>query len=104
MSESGPYYYYGISYILQEVQTLVRQEVDEYLQSADRAEIQMAARSAFEDIKRNMAASIYQDLSAEAKAVHTQQTIKDEIVLYVTASLRVQKEVVGNKSSTCHIL
>lgn len=82
----------------------VKHNVDEYLEAADRTEIQKEARSAFEDIKRNMAATIYNDLSAEAKAVYNQQTIKDEIVLYVTASLRVQKEVVGNKSSTCHIL
>ena len=106
-STSGRYTSYWNAFLLtfklqQELEELVRRNVDNFLDRSDKNDLQKASRDQFCAAKESLSAVIHKRLSPDARAVFSRDDIKNEIVLYVASSKRSQGEVV--KSLACVIL
>ena len=88
--------------MLQELEGLVRRNVDNFLDRSDKNDLQKASRDGFQAAQASLTTVIHKRLSPDARAVFSRDDIKNEIVLYVASSKRSQGEVV--KSLACVIL
>ena len=107
LHRGGGYASYWNAFLLtfklqQELEELVRRNVDNFLDRSDKNDLQKASRDGFRAAQESLSAVIYKRLSPDARAVFSRDDIKNEIVLYVASSKRSQGEVV--KSLACVLL